>query len=72
MFKHIIVIIIMEDSFKNPFEVDEEHLEMIALEENRITHPSVSNEPSPSASVQPPSNSSMFDLLESKIEEETR
>lgn len=45
---------------------------MIALEENRITHPSVSNEPSPSASVQPPSNSSMFDLLESKLEEETR
>lgn len=61
----------MEDSFKNPFEVDEEHLEMIALEEPRSTLLSVSNQPAPPAPVQPPSNSSMFDLLESKLEEET-
>ena len=63
----------MDNNFKNPFEADEEQLEMISLAPDRNTLPSLSNQPLPTYPQQPIkqvstanlSQYSMLDTLES-------
>lgn len=62
----------MEESFKNPFEADEEHLEMIELESTKTAQTLAISEPVAIPAVQTPTNSSMFDLLETEHGQEQK